>query len=275
MEFIDNRDLPDNFTLRLTSDWQLGSVTSAKHRIDEVLAPVRLNENYRIGFVGDIFDWIGAKDKRFSFSDVDPELPTALAALYYGMEKIETVADKTVFFGAGNHEQVADREIGDLTRFVCKRTDVPYGGYSAIIRINETTQILAWHGRRSINSTLADPFQRNIAIKRALVRTNMDRWGRQDVAGIFQGHTNHLVAVSPEESLMAQTYYDWDKRSIESNLGPMDPKWYVCCGSLQKAFVEGHTTYVEAAGYFPLPLGCVDVIFKDSRIADVKIVRLA
>lgn len=297
-EFISNEDFPSNGTLRLTGDWQLGSVTTVKSLIPQILAPVRKHKNYRLAFVGDLFDRIRHTDKRFSTEDQDqeimeyvretgprgkrnktkPEHRPAARSLdgprWFFHDQIFDIADKIEVIGIGNHELVGMDE-SDPLREVCNDLDIPYGGYTALLNLNETTLLQLWHGRPSLNSGIIDPFQRNLAIKRSLVRTNRQRLLDPSISLVAQGHTNHLVVVRPEESAMLELNYDWKKGALGSEYRPSDPRWYACCGSIQRAFVEGRTSYVEAKGFSPLPLGCVDVEFRDSKIHDVRPVVLA
>lgn len=273
MEFIDSK-MPPNGTLRLTSDWQVGSVTFDETKIEPLLRPVLTEKDYRLALIGDLVDAITHKDKRFTFDDLDERYSTPLDQLAYVEETLRPVAKKVLSLGAGNHE-FAIRDMGDPTKLLARNLGVPYGGYNALLRVNKATRMLLWHGRASLNSNLPNAMQRNFAVKRALVTTNNLRWGRLNVDLVAQGHVNQLAVVSPAESAEIQMDYDWDKRHIKAVEAQQDPRWFAVCGSLQRMYVAGRTSYVEMMGRtYPLPLGCVDVEFRRSKIVDVRTVRL-
>lgn len=275
MEFLESR-MPKDGILRITSDWQVGSVSTSTKVIDRIMEPVYERSDYRLALVGDLWDAIGPKDKRFSWDDLDMEKPNSVSQMRYVKSVLKPAAKKIISLGTGNHEAVSMQSEGDATLYMAEELHVPYGGYSALVRVNKAFEMLLWHGRPSISSTLPDPHSRRMAIKRRIVRTNRLRWpqyGRGSVKLFAQGHVNHLEVVDPDESVTMDMGYDWGAKEITNNYEQSDAAWYAVCGSAQRLFVQGRTTYAEARGYAPLALGCVDVHLKNSKIFDVEAVR--
>lgn len=291
--------MPSNFTWRLIGDLQLGNVGVDLALVPRLLQPIRARKDYYGSILGDVFDRIGPKDKRFSFEDFDEKVSSKKrpkgkrgkrnttppenramsitdAPVDFLHDHLNTISDKMLSINIGNHELV-NKEDHDPVRRICDELDIPYAGYRALVRINGEDGFLSqlWHGRPSIGSRIRDPLQRNLNVKRALVRTNVDVLMDHRVSLVAQGHTNQLVVVRPEESSHLEMEFDWQKNVQRATYKPSDPRWYACCGSIQRAFVHGRTTYVEAKGLSPLPLGCVDVEVRDSKIYDVRTVVLA
>lgn len=282
MELLDLKVPAKEWTLRLTSDWQVGSTTTSTKVIEKVMEPVYERSDYRVAFLGDLWDNISVKDKRHSDEDLDLRFPTERSQIRFVKSMIAPAAAKkrVLSLGLGNHELVsAQGGSGNATIDLAEDLGVPYGGYTAICRLNKMDEILLWHGRPSISSSLPTSQDRRMAIKRRLVRTNRARWpelvGR--IKLFAQGHVNHLEVVSPEESLQMDMKVDWDREGgpeIDNHYRVSDPAWYAVCGSAQRLYVQGKVSYAEARGYAPIALGCVDAHFKGGRLVDVEAVHL-
>lgn len=275
MEFLDTQ-VRRNAVIRLTSDWQVGSVTFADSKVDALLDPVVNDKDYYLAVLGDMTDAITSKDKRQSYHDLDARYPTPLEQMRFVKDTLRRVAPKIISFGMGNHEDGV-WEFGDLTLDACRELKVPYGGYNALVRLNKADEMFLWHGRGSVASRLVDPLQRQLGLMKTLVASNYHRWpNKNNVRLVAQGHVNQLFVVPPSLSEYIETSYDWDSKKIRAPTAVADPRWYAVCGSLQQMWVPGKATYVERklGNAYPLPLGCVDVYTQNGRITDVKAVRL-
>lgn len=233
--------------------------------------------------MGDWIDAICTDDKRFAHNpnpgprDIAGPIPLRQAML--AAETFRPIASRGICGLMGNHELKLHR-FGNLTKdIICRELNLPYGSYTARIKIVHKNKVLfrifAWHGpaKGAVSSNAKDAEQR-LANMKAALKMKM-KYKMADCAVMAMGHVHKLLVVPPTTELYlhdtAKGMQGSYLKGIQSgNYIHPDQRYYVCTGSFPKMYEDGQVGYAEVAGYDPVELGFPVIHVVDGQIVDLE-----
>lgn len=226
--------------------------------------------------MGDVIESITLDDKRF-----DPQNCTDYSPIVQVQEAVTDytpIKNHIICMLDGNHPRKLWRVVPNLTGHICQLLDVPYGDYTAKITMigkdgNTAFKVYATHGRKTINSNLADPAQAWASKQRALKNALRELAG--DCIIMAMGHSHQLVHVEPHNRLYI---YDTGDDIEQGYVTPQpdaqfihpDQRWYINSGSFLRTQMVGHSTYAEIAQYAPVELGYYKIEIRDYKPVSVE-----
>ena len=274
-----SKQFPDSFNIYLISDAHEGSSLQHKEGLKEVIETVASDKIGYMASGGDDIEAIMVDDKRYDAETIDTETKAVpLLQAEAVIDIYQPVKKKLLFKLTGNHEYKLHR-FGNLTQFICKRLEVPYGTYSckftALDKKNKPMfKFFYTHGWGSVGSTADDPVRRlanmQLQIKRKL----------QPLAGdcvlMACGHNHKLIVVEPERELYLTDNGTHIKAKYTKppQFGDyIDPslRWYCSTGSFLKLYGDmGVSGYAERMMLSPSELGYIKVEVRDKQITSVQ-----
>jgi hypothetical protein len=239
---------------------------------------------------GDAIEAIEISDKRWSLQGCEPG--GVIPQLDNCVEMLEPIKKKIITLLQGNHEQHLEARYGNITSWVSKELEVPYGTYTAVITYvsKKDGSLLfkqfATHGFGMIHSSADDIKRRNSNRELSLKRKLKNKLG--DAFLMTMGHTHQLIVSKPEAELYIYSTEDALKQMYtytapNAPFIPPDLRWYLNIGAFFKMYsndlinhdhkkpTEGvRSSYAERAGYDPIELGFAVVMVRDGVIADIR-----
>jgi len=274
-----HRELPQTHTVILAGDLHFGTSACYVKGWEAMLARVKKEKNTYLVLMGDLLEAIAVDDFRWHSEVHDPKV-TPLMQAEALIEYLYPVRKKILACLTGNHEQKLWR-FGDLTKMICERAELPFGGYSCKIEITNggagLYKIYATHGRLSVNSQADDPLRRLSNHRLSLKRKLQHLAG--DAAVMACGHTHRLITVQPE----AELYLTDDGSHIQAAYTKgvqhgshidVNLRWFANTGSFLKSTIVGACTYSEQAMYAPVMMGYPEIVCKGGVIQELKETRI-
>jgi hypothetical protein len=251
-------------------------------------AGIPASANYLVHH-GDAIEAIDIFDKRWSLQGCKPG--GIIPQLDNSVEMLEPLKKKIVTLLQGNHEQHLEARYGNVTAWVSKELEVPYGTYTSVISYvsKKDGSLLfkqfATHGFGVLQSSADDIKRRNSNRELSLKRKLKNKVG--DAFLMTMGHTHKLIVSKPEPELFIYGTDDKLKQMYTYTAPnapyiPPDLRWYINVGAFFKMYgnnlvdhdfnkpEEGvSSSYAERAGYDPIELGFAVVMVRDGVIADI------
>jgi hypothetical protein len=273
--------VPQSFNLFLFGDCHIGSIAFSEKRFNKFMK--MMGKEYAGCGVnlavdhGDSVEGMTVDDKRYDPRNMRDPRGTPFDEANTYIKLVMPIKERIICKLMGNHEWYLNK-FGDMTKYMCKELEVPYGTYSAkITYVGDNGKVLfkhyAVHGRKSVTSTADDPIRRDANMELILKRHMKDKAG--DCLLMSKGHTHKLIVCPPREKL----YLVDDGKKIvqkythagqaEGYIHP-DHRWYVNTGSFLRTFVIGGSTYSERAEYDPVELGFAVVMVRNGEIVGVR-----
>ena len=247
----------ESFNLKPIADIHLGNKACDVNAFKEYLSDS--NENTLFVGIGDLLDCVVVKDlKRYRKSADDTQGDSVVDEQIDRAEEIlRPYRDRIVGLGHGNHEdEIVKRAGTNPIKRICKRLDVPFLGYSGLIKLifsitkngervgRVRTVIIRYHhgwggGSRTQGADLTK-FSKDLSY-----------W---DADIFLYGHVHRQQTDSvPRLGLCGEKLIS-------------KPKIMCICGTFLKTYLEGtDPTYSEVKGYPPVELGGVVVNIKPHR----------
>lgn len=219
-----------------TGDWHYGSPNCKIDKVKDLLNYVSSNPDCRLILMGDLWNSILPKDKRYN---PDQEFEMIDEQYDYLKNLLLPIKDKILCALTGNHEWKLHSEgYGDLTKRLCKELGISYGGFSSFIKLlikpkthHKGLTIFAHHGWTASRKTGA--------VINAV--ENLSQYYQADV---------YLVGHSHKLSSTKQTKISW---------GGARDVLFCNTGTYLQTATLGQTSYSERAGYPPLRIGCLKI----------------
>lgn len=278
MELL-NADLPKNHIIILAGDLHLGTLASHLKGWERMIERVANEPSTYLVLMGDLIEAIAVDDKRW-FREVHDADMTPMIQADAIVDSIKPIKKKVLACLTGNHEMKLWR-FGDLTRYICDKAEVPYGGYSCKLTVKNKGKrmykLYVTHGRLTVNSIADDPVRRLSNFRLSIKRKLQHLAG--DCAIMATGHAHKLLTLQPEAELYVtdngehlQAHYTVGQQAGEY----LDPnlRWYACTGSFLKSAVVGALTYSEQSMFAPVQMGYVQANVKDGVIQNLEEVRV-
>lgn len=240
------------FKITPIGDVHVGNKATCKRTFRKVIAEIEQNPNHYWFGIGDYFDAISKRDKRFRIGTLDPKIAaredTINAQVHMLWEMIIPITSKCLGLLRGNHEDtVLERDGVDLAQMLADRMaavghDVQVFGYEGWLRLkfqhssggrSRTIDIFASHGHGGGRKPGAK------------VNRLVDIFSHYHADFVIVGHTHDMLShVSP--------YITPD---IKGNIKNKHHVGMVASSFLKKHTDDGTTTYVEKKGLPPVALG--------------------
>ena len=267
-----------NFQIVLAGDSHDGSVLTHVAGIHKLIDYVHGGKNIYWAHMGDWIEAITTDDKRY---DHDSSLdPIPLKQAHAVVKMFEPIRKKCFCGLIGNHELKLHR-FGNLVQdVICKELNIPYGTYTAIVRVEYRGKFLfemfLWHGpaRGTINSNAKDYEQRIANMKASLKMKFKYKWSSAAIMAC--GHVHKLLIVPPSDQLYLHSgddqgiHQDYLTGLQEGQFIDSDRRWYLCCGSFLKLFENNVIGYAEMSGYDPVELGFPIITVEGGKIVSVE-----
>lgn len=277
------RTMPDDFNLFLYGDQHVGTTLyytdgwcSLIDMMHSSYHGLPASKNFGIHH-GDTVEAICVDDRRFDIDTIDRSAIPPMVQADVAIEQNRALAGKTICFLQGNHEYTLSR-FGDLTSYICKQLDMPYGTNTAKLSFVAKDGTLIYkhfctHGRKSISSTADDPRRRRVNMELILKRHLKHKAG--DCLVMSKGHTHKLLVCKPESDLyltddgarIKQVYTTSEQ--TDGYIHP-DHRFFVNTGSFLKLYGDDVSGYAERFEYDPVELGFCIVIVRDRKVIDVE-----
>lgn len=277
------KEMPINFNLFCMGDVHEGTVLFYRSGFGQFVDMVHSEfeglpaENNYIVHHGDGIEAITIDDKRYDPQLIDDPRGTPFVQAQKHIDHLRPVAKKIVVLLQGNHEAKLSK-YGDLSQYMARELNVPYGTYSSKISYvtrsgNLMFKHFCTHGAKSITSTADDPKRRRVNMELILKRQLKHKAG--DCLLESQGHTHKLLVCRPNPELyltdngehVVQQYTH--SHRAEGYIHP-DHRWYASTGSFMKLYADGASGYAERFGYDPVELGFVVAIVRNRIIEEVR-----
>lgn len=269
--------VPRTHNFYLVSDTHEGSKLQHTEGLLKTINNIKKDKKAVFAHLGDEIEGITVDDPRYHRSTENPGSALPLDQCNAVVEMFEPIKKKGMVWLDGNHP-LKLRKFGELTKdVVCARLGIEHGTYTCKVHVHDMKGNLMYkmflsHGFRSINSTAADPADREAAMLRALKR---GFWRKaSDCMIMAMGHTHKLLVKPPISELYLTDDGDRVRSSYTSTpqvaefINP-DLRWYVNTGSFYKLYELGVSGYAEQAGYDPNELGHAIVRVEDGTIKTV------
>jgi hypothetical protein len=214
-----------------------------------------------------------------------------VAQMWKSVAHLTPIRKKMITILQGNHERSLHR-VGDITGYVCRELDIPYGTYSCRVAYvcKRTKELLfkqfATHGRRGVSSTADDIVRRKSNMQLSLKRHL--RYEAGDTVLMTKGHTHKLFHLDPQPELFLTSddgRIKQDYTSIRQNDSyiPPDLRFYVNVGAffrkygdelldyeLDRPLDSARSSYVEEGEYPPTELGFAVALVRDGEVVEVR-----
>lgn len=263
----------------MAGDLHFGTLACHTKGWERLLERVANESGTYLLLMGDLLEAIAVDDPRWHAEVHDGKM-TPLMQADALVESLRPIRRKVIALLTGNHEQKLWR-FGDLTRYMCQRTDIEYGGYSCKVEVRHggkrTYKLYATHGRLTVNSIADDPVRRLSNFRLSIKRRLQHLAG--DCAVMATGHCHKLLTLQPE----AELYLTDDGEHLHASYTEgiqggryIDPnlRWYASTGSFLKSAVVGATTYSEQSMYAPVQMGYVELVVRDGIIQRLEETRI-
>ena len=215
-------------------DLHLGSPTCNVEKFLKTIEFIK-NTDCRIVLMGDLME---AASKSSVGAGWVEQTYTPQDQLDSLVEILEPIKDKVLISLEGNHEERIWKGSGmKVSKILANMLEVPYGGYSAFIKIrvgNQNYMIYAQHG----SSNAWYPHTKLTAAMRTAQHTEADLY--------LYGHTHELLSLAVPWRYM-------DKRSRTIKFGK---RYFVLTGS----FLEYANSYAEKKNMYPVKTGIANII---------------
>ena len=200
--------------------------------------------------MGDIVDSIIAKDKRYDPFNRDPSFESIDDAFSFFEDSYESIKDKSGGLLVGNHEWtlIQATEMNE-TRKICKRFNIPYLGFSALIKFQ-------FPNGRTLIGFLAHGAGGGRKIGSKANRLDEVKGKFIDADFTVFAHTHELftraspVLLLRNDKLVSKTVH------------------MASSGSFLRNYVPDTLGYGERALYDPLPIGFVYLEIRDGTIKE-------
>jgi len=281
MELI-TRKVPLDFNYFLFGDVHEGSAFRHKRGCDQLIDHMRtkidgLPVKNNLGFDhGDMLDAIDPIDYRYDAATVEGFI---LEQMERATRFRIPIKDQLVAIVAGTHD-LKKRHFGDITKEICTRLGVPYGGWPCKVTFttrggNYLFKHFATHGKKAINSTADDPARRRT--NKLLILKRHLKGMAADCVLMSKGHTHWCDRLKPERDV----YFADDGKEVTIDVTGADHtaeyihpdlRWYVSTGSFLKKHITnaGLISYAEFHEYDPLRLGYQLCKVRGGRIAEIE-----
>jgi len=247
---IEYKKIGDIFKLKPLFDLHIGHKGFDQAALKRTLEGTDDNTLFIGG--GDTFDSIICTDPRyFKGTDGTESAEIIDEQVDKGEELLGPYRDKIIGLGLGNHEQAIVKKFGtNPVKRLCKRLGVNYLGYSGFVKLlfsqnggrGRTVVVYYHHGYGGGSRTEGG----------ALTKYSKQMKYFQSDVGLF-GHDHKKVTHTIE------------RMGIVGNDLVSKPITVCLCGSYQKTYVKGDTTYAELKGFPPTSLGGVVIEIKPAR----------
>jgi UDP-2,3-diacylglucosamine pyrophosphatase LpxH len=225
------------------------------------------DENTRFIGVGDLLDCIITSDtKRYTKANDESETDEIIdESIAEAEEILRPVADRILGLGIGNHEQnIVKRCNTNPIKVICKDLNVPYLGYSFLLRL-----IFRGYG----NSP-----DKPVRSHSVIVRGHHGYGGGSRTQGAdltkFAKDMQYFDADIFMYGHVHKTQHDKVPRlALRGDRLISKPKFLVICGTFLKTYSDStDATYSEIEGYPPTAIGSPTIIIKpNTNWVDIKI----
>ena len=265
--------VPESYELILFGDDQEGNSLKDVKAYESCLQYILNGKNRFAVHMGDEMEAYWIDDPRYS-----PEILLAdpLKQQENVINQLSPLAKskKLITILYGNHSHKLFPKVGDITADTCRKLDIPYGGFSCVIRFMDKKGVqfkgFFTHGRKYIGSTADDPIRRESNMKLQLKRHLENKAG--DCVLMAKGHTHRLLVCEPLSTLYLTFSNKISEHYISSTHGeyiPPSHRWYVNTGSFLRTYGENKTSYSEVMEYDPVEIGYIVVKVEDREIVEV------
>ena len=240
----------DNFMVYALGDLHLGSPNCDEDHFVETVNKIANAKNaWWIG-MGDMADCILPGDKRFDMGVLDKwvkqdDITESLRRRL--VDILKPIKSKCLCYLSGNHEETLHKySNADISRHVCEDLGLPYGGYSAFLKVtfrrlkgnnkyNRYWDVL-FHVRHGSGAAQSEG-ARTMALMRLVNAFAADIY--------LMGHLHCITTYCPERLELANERVK-SRRLVAA-----------ITGSWMKAYEQGSTIgYAEMKGYKPTQIGC-------------------
>ncbi len=277
--YINYRSATDVFNIYNLADIHYGAKACNVKKFLEDVQRIK-DDPFSFFFLGgDMADYIGMRDKRFSSGGLDPEITIKdLGNLgKFQCEKIAEMVDpiKHKCLGAllGNHEMsyMCQNEQMDLHGWLCTELGVPNLGYAALVDVVFVR--VCGSTRLAVKAPAVYPtniWNKNISSARETFRFALHHgYGGAVTPG---GKLNSLIKLmqmfEADIYMMGHVHDQKGQRLVTIGADPAcknlihHEKLGVITGSYLMTYAQGSGGYGEMKGYAPTPLGAVKVSIK-------------
>lgn len=238
----------DVITLKAFSDVHLGNRNADIEAFSKYLN--EYDENTYFICIGDFFDSIIVKDKRYS-KGADAYMGEDMInqALKDAKELLSPIKDRFLGICSGNHENVFLLKTNfDITEHLCDILGIRYLGYDFLMNLkidNKKLVIRGHHGWGGGSRTQGADLTK--------FSKDCQFW---DADLFLYGHVHRLISDKVP------------RLSINDDKLEANPKYLVICGTFLKTFTDGtDATYSEVKGYPPVAIGAPIIkIKKDKKL---------
>ena len=277
MEEFDYSDrLPSSYQMIALGDFHVGNRSFDSTIVSRAKRWLRRGKHRFFFGLGDLIEGIAPiNDKRFSLDSVDGKFAQIGAQIDYVVELLEGVAHQGLFHLDGNHEW--KHSTFQIVETISKRLDMDYGTAVSIANCGPFN-LYAWHGGKSVNSSVTDIKRKMtneaLGVKRIL-------WGRHHGCEcMIMGHIHKARICAPDEDKfprfigngkdhkfitpeLKKTYVGTNRHD---NYVHQDQRWYASNGAALRHYGDGFSNYAEKAGYFPEPARWITIEVKNDQL---------
>lgn len=278
------KTMPGNFSLDLWGDTHYGLSARIKHVVRYFISQQKASKNRYCALGGDLVDGITCTDKRYNIEAHAYDMPRITDQIDGFCHDFEPIAAHILYVLAGNHELKEHENKYDIAGTIAKTLGTQYGRGVFAKTHFPGFNLADWHGDGSLHTNKAgDALQRKtneqIRLKRKLRELPADDC---EIMACHHFHrviihppSERLLLVSDPERKRLKQYYAsphriWINKKRHIYTIPEEFRWYVCCGSALRGYMENEITYVEKYGLSPTEIGWIRVTVQNDKIYKVE-----
>jgi len=235
-----------------------------------------IDEDMYVAFAGDALEGKKIDSPHFNPDSLRPRQLDIGKQLEYFCDLWKPIADRTVLFMPGNHDQYLSPNF-DIPRALSKELGIldTLGGYQSWLNIAGLT-LHFWHGKPALPRGAKDPVQRE-ANQKAWLKNRLEKLAGSAHAQ-YMGHTHACLILPPIEQYALLDigencrgrFFTEQVRDINGAVWvPPDARWYVNTGTFRRTGGFGFEDYAEIAGYSPLPIATTITEIGDSKVQNI------
>jgi len=283
---IDRKPLPSNYHIYLQSCDHIGNTATSEKASREFIRTVKSKRKSFVIHHGDALETIAHYDKRYSL-DVHENRMNRIDAQRDAFIKLYwPIRHRYLGFAEGNHEAKI-RNIVRPTKDIAEMYGSIYANGKVLKFLFPGFNLMAVHGWGNVRSKAGDALQRAtnnlVMLKRKLRELPAD-----DCDLITCGHYHQLwvhppvskqvLYTDPKTNRLKHTYSQPGRIPLPNKEGayrvPEDERWYVCCGSFLRSYMEDMPTYPEDYGLRPAELGFGHIEVRNDKPVVVETIPL-
>jgi len=206
--------------------------------------------------LGDAIEAIIPGDKRFAHGEHEEPLLNQCETFVEWAKPIRKTCWGML---EGNHEQVASKTIGNLTKMMCKNAGIPFLAGACAIHIQAkkgTKTGFFAHGSGNINARVGPP-ERRYANMQVALRAKL-----QYFEGYLRAMAHMHTAIMAPPTSVNKLSFEGDGPKLRPTVH--DDHWCIAAPSMFKTYdLSDRTNYGEAKLYRPNAIGWIELTFED------------